>query len=92
MKKISLFVFAAAMCCTPVFAGDDPFADTHKSLKDQAFVVETDEDSGTESLNRIAGNIDLGFTTPDQEFQSSDQYKPGPFSQEESKDKTRQSY
>ena len=50
-----------------------------KNVKDTVFVVETDEESASESLDRISGKIDLGFSAPDQSFKASDQYAPGPF-------------
>ena len=92
MKKIFFFTFTAYVFCAPAFAYDDPFADTRKSLKDEAFVFETGDDSSQESLNRISGQIDRGYTLPEQEYRSSDQSPAGPFRTQESKDKTRQSY
>ena len=92
MKKIFLFTFIALALCTPLFANDDPFADPRKSLKYQTFVVETDKDSSAESLDRISGKYDLGFSTPDQEYDSSDHYQAGPFGRQDAQDKTRQSY
>ena len=92
MKKIFFLALTALTFCVPASAGEDPFAVTHKSLKDQAFVIETDEESAAESLNRVSGKIDLGFTTPDQEYEASDQYHPGPFGQQDSKDNYSQSY
>ena len=91
MKKIFFLVFAMCTFASSLFAEDDPFASVHKSLKDQSFVVETDDASGTESLNRIAGDIDLGFTTPDQEYHSESHGRSGPFSYEKEQD-TRQTY
>ena len=89
MKKNFFSAFAIFFALSvPSFAyDDDPFAAAHKSLKDQAFVIETDEESSAESLNRISGNIDLGFTLPDQEYESSSHSLPGPFGREETKDK-----
>ena len=92
MKKIIFFAIAVFAWCLPGIADDDPFADTHKSLKDQAFVVETDEESSAESLDRVSGQIDRGFTAPDQQYKSPDHYPAGPFGQEEAKDSTSQSY
>lgn len=64
----------------------------YASLKNEAFVIETDEESSTDSLNRIAGDIDLGFTDPDQEYQSPDHYRPGPFGHQDAEEKTHQTY
>ena len=63
----------------------------HHSFKDETFVVETDEDSVSDSLNRISGKIDLGFSSPDQSYRSSDHYAPGPFGRAEQQDQD-QSY
>ena len=51
------------------------------------FVVETDSESASESLERISGQIDLGFSAPSDSFESSDQYKPGPFGRQDSTEK-----
>ena len=91
MKKIIFYVFGLLCFCAPVFGVDDPLESVHKSLKDQVFVVETDENSESESLNRISGRIDLGFSLPDQSYNSPDHYRPGPFGREEAIDKS-QSY
>ena len=50
-----------------------------KSPSRSLFVVETDSDSAYQSLNRISGEIDPGFTTPDQTYDSSSHYHPSPF-------------
>jgi hypothetical protein len=42
----------------------------HTSLKDQVYVVETTEEDATESLNRVAGHIDVGFSGPSQSYSS----------------------
>lgn len=42
------------------------------------FVVETDEESASESLERISGEYDLGFASPSQTYDSPSHYTPGP--------------
>ena len=86
MKKISLFLisFLFISCSAQAGLKDD--------LKAGSFIVETDEDSATDSLNRIAGDIDLGFTSEDQEYKSPDHYQPGPFALQNSEEKAKQSY
>lgn len=42
------------------------------------FVVETDEETASESLERISGQIDLGFSKPSQNYVSPSHYAPGP--------------
>ena len=92
MKKILLFSFSILYFCASAFSEDDPLQDVHKSLKDQAFVVETDEDSVSDSLDRISGQIDLGFSDPEQSYQSAGHYRPGPFGRQEISEKRDQSY
>ncbi len=55
-----------------------------ESLANNPFVLETDEGSGRESLNRISGQIDMGFSPEGNSYKSENQYKPGPFSRQES--------
>ena len=59
---------------------------TPRNLKDDAFVVSTDEANSADSLNRISGQFDRGFTSPDQTYQSERNYKPGPFSKAAAED------
>ena len=66
--------------------GQSPLQATQKSLKEQAFVVETDDETATDALNRVSGEIDLGFATPDQTYQSENQTKAGPFGRQEAVD------
>ena len=56
-------------------AAKDPFADTGRRV----FVVETDEQSANESLDRISGQFDLGFAMPYQTYESENQRGSGPF-------------
>lgn len=56
-------------------APKDPFADTGR----RSFVVETDEQSASESLDRISGKFDLGFAMPYQTYESEHQQGSGPF-------------
>ena len=86
MKKKLFFIAGVLFLSANVRADEDPIARAHKSLKDQVFVVETDSDSASDSLNRISGHIDTGFSSFDQSFESSDHYRSGPFAQQEAKD------
>ena|SRR3989338_8858865 len=58
------------------------FKEPGKSKVSRTFVVETDENTAAESLDRISGQIDLGFLSPKQVFQSPNHYRAGPFSRE----------
>ena len=72
----------------PVFAAEDPLAGAHRSLKDEAFVVETSSEDATDSLNRVSGKIDLGFAAPEDTYKSTSHYKPGPFGRSEAMDRS----
>ena len=91
MKKVIVYVFCFFYFIAPAFCEEDSLADTHKSLKEEAFVVETDDSSVSDSLNRISGNIDLGFSTPEQSYNSADHTRAGPFGRAEQQDQS-QSY
>ena len=68
--------------------------DFEKSLVNSVFVVETNEEIVAESLERISGKIDRGFSDPENTFKSVDHYKVGPFAKERVEDKkqSRSSY
>ena len=79
------FILSLILLAAPAFAetaekpsvsASDPFG-VSRSLRDSVFVVETDDDSARDSLNRVSGEIDLGFTTSDQTFKSEDHHRPG---------------
>jgi hypothetical protein len=49
----------------------------------ESFVVETDGDSARESLDRVSGQIDIGFAGSDQSYESENHVpKRGPFAAE----------
>ena len=52
------------------------------TLKNSSFVLETDEESASESLNRVSGNIDLGFSSPENSYESEERPGAGPFEKE----------
>ena len=54
-----------------------------KSGEDDRFIVETDEETATESLNRISGKYDLGRSAPSQSYKMDDQYHAGAFGRKE---------
>ena len=52
-------------------------------------VVQTDEETAFESLERISGGkYDLGFSAPSQSFESTDHYAPGPMARQKAFDQT----
>lgn len=76
MKTLSTILFLMILASTPA-AGEEK-----KNFEDSAFVVETDDESAAESLDRISGHVDLGFSLPKYNFRSSDHYRPGPFARQ----------
>ena len=88
MNKNIPFIIASLFFCVNVLAAEsDPLEATRKSLKDQIFVVETDSAIESESLNRISGQYDSGFSSPDQSYDSPDHHAAGPFAREKAEDK-----
>ncbi len=87
MRRIFFGLLGILCFSVDAYAAEEPLQNVNKSLKDQEFVVETDESSESESLNRVSGHYDLGFASPDQSYESSSHYRPGPFGREELKDK-----
>ena len=53
------------------------------AVEDPRFVVETDEESVVESLNRISGDSDRGYSLPEQSYQSDHHHKAGAFQRSE---------
>ena len=87
MKKKQLIFLGILLFSSNAWAEDDLPGSAPQSLKDRVFVVETNENSASESLNRVAGHIDTGFSSFDQSFQSPDHYHPSPFALSDSHDK-----
>ncbi len=52
-------------------------------FSNRVFVVETDEESAAESLNRVSGIIDLGFAAPQQTYHSKNHARQGPLEDRE---------
>ncbi len=60
-------------------ASDEP----KKPLRDDVFSVSTEDLDLSENLNRVAGEIDRGFSSPEQSFSASDHTAgAGPFARE----------
>ena len=55
-----------------------------ESLMNSAFVLETDQDSAAESLERISGKIDMGFSAPENTYKTEERPGAGPFAKERS--------
>ena len=53
------------------------------AVEDKQFVVETDEESAAESLNRISGDVDRGYALPEQTYRSDHHTRPGAFQRSE---------
>ena len=58
----------------------------NKPLSMETFVVETNEDMASESLDRISGHIDTGFSAPENTYKSEDQKGIGPFAKEKAEE------
>gem|GEM_PF-4402979 len=53
------------------------------------FVFETDEETASESLERVSGGqYDLGFSAPSQSFDSPDHHTPGPMGRQKAYEQT----
>ena len=87
MKKILFFTVAAFFFSAHVRAAEDLAEGARHSLKEHKFMIETDKDTGSDSLNRISGEYETGFSATEQSFDSPDHYRPGPFGREEVMDK-----
>ena len=83
-RKYLLFITAAVFLSPRLlWAGD-----ISKQLStENSDVVETDEEMGAESLNRIAGKVDTGFAPRDKTYESPNHYKPGPQGHEKAMEK-----
>ena len=89
MIALMLFLFAAA----PALAENAPPAEILKkkleepkrTLADDPFSVSTDDLDSSESLNRVSGEIDLGYSSSEQSYESKARGYQGPFNQERPK-------
>ncbi len=79
-------IFFLLLFSVPALAEEDPLKSIHRTLMDEAFVVETSDEDATETLDRISGDIDLGFSSKEDTYQSEHHYKAGPFGQSEAMD------
>lgn len=76
---LPLFSFGSALAKESPRETPDPIAEVYShSLTETLFIVETDEESARESLNRVSGEIDLGFSSPEQTYQSDHHTKVDP--------------
>ena len=63
-----------------------------KSLKEDLFSVSTEEMDSSDSLNRIAGKYDTGFSSAEQSYKAKDRAGAGPFAHEKAETTTKDSY
>ncbi|PIU40048.1 MAG: hypothetical protein COT00_03750 [Candidatus Omnitrophica bacterium CG07_land_8_20_14_0_80_50_8] len=56
-----------------------------ESLMTNGYVLESDSETASESLERISGKIDMGFSSPENSFKSDDHYGVGPTAYEKSR-------
>ena len=86
---LNALIFSAAVAAfvSPLWAGTDEDPFKPKSLRDEVFSVETDDQSAAQSLDRISGGkIDLGFASSEQTFKSPDHYRAGPFGRQKTEE------
>ena len=60
----------------------DSSGNAKKSLSSNAFVLETNQESSSESLDRISGTIDRGFSSPENSYKTLESPGAGPFAKE----------
>ncbi len=70
----------------------DAFSEKRKMLKEDVFSVSSEDLDPAESLNRVAGNRDRGYSSPEQSFKSIEQSAPGPTGREKSALASQKSY
>ena len=93
-KYISLFLFFMFA------AGPFAFADSKilikeepkKPLKEDVFSVSTQDLDSSDSLNRIAGNYDNGYSSPEQSYKPKEHAGAGPFAHERAEVAKQQTY
>ena len=88
MKIFSIISLTILISLSAAHAAEEDILSeyTNTSLKDQLYVVDSSELDPTESLNRVSGNIDLGFSGSDSSYQSVSHYMAGPFGQQDQLD------
>ena len=87
---IFLIVFsssAAAVSTQPERTKLDASDNLKKSLMNSTFVFETDQESAAESLERISGKIDMGFSAPEDTYKTEERPGAGPFAKEKAEEK-----
>ena len=93
-KHISLilfFMFAAA----PFTSADSKILikeEPKKPLKEDVFSVSTQDLDSSDSLNRIAGNYDTGYSSPEQSYKPKEHAGAGPFAHERAETSGNNSY
>ncbi len=93
-RTLLMTVSTAVLCCmgAPVLFASASEKDgklcSHDSFSlfsEPLYTYETDEESGSESLNRISGHIDTGFSSSDDSYESKNHYTGGPQGLEKAK-------
>jgi hypothetical protein len=83
MRRTTLGIFTAfCLLSSSVHAEDKDVLGVRRSLMDEVYVVETDEASSADALDRISGDIDLGFSLPEQSYESEGHSKASPFARQ----------
>ena len=97
MKKQTKFLILAVffLNCSLGCAANSLFAedkdlvskDSKESLTNTAFVLETNDGDAAESLERISGKVDMGFSAPENTYQTEERPGAGPFAKEKAEEK-----
>lgn len=86
MRITTLILIALLSVAECAMAEEDLSKYTTRSLKDQLYAVDSTDLDPAESLNRVSGTIDLGFSGADSSYQSASHYMAGPFGQQDRRD------
>jgi hypothetical protein len=77
MKQRTLWIFLATLLVSFASHADET-EDAKEHLRKKIFVVETDEQSSVDSLNRVSGSYDRGFAPLNATYQSASHQRSGP--------------
>lgn len=78
MNRVAGLILAVFLWQTPVSFAEE--ADSPKEeAQNSSMVLETDKESAAESLNRITGQYDRGFSPPEATYQSESLKRTSPF-------------
>lgn len=91
--KITIALMLFSLAAAPAFAENalppellQPKSEKSKAtLQDDPFSISTEDLDASESLNRVSGNVDRGFSSPEQSYVANNRDYTGPLSQDRPK-------